>query len=92
MQLLLPHGLSPGYVVSKTTPPGSGYQTGQDWTSATVAHTIHIRTYTTPFASATIMGQHAAPEIFENDDWVFPEEFLREIAAAQMRYRSSLGR
>jgi hypothetical protein len=38
------------------------------------------------------MGQHAAPEIFENDDWVFPEEFLREIAAAQMRYRSSLGR
>jgi hypothetical protein len=26
--------------------------------------------------------QYTTPEIFEGDDWVFPEEFLRELAAA----------
>ncbi len=30
------------------------------------------------------------PEIFEGDDWVFPEEFLRELAAAQVRYTKKL--
>jgi hypothetical protein len=27
-----------------------------------------------------------APEIFEDGKWEFPEEFLRELAAAQTRY------
>ena len=36
--------------------------------------------------------QHATPEIFENTDWVFPEEFLRELVAAQMRYAQKLAR
>jgi hypothetical protein len=33
---------------------------------------------------------HAGPEIFENDKWVFPEEFLRELVAAQMRHAQNL--
>ena len=34
--------------------------------------------------------KYAIPEIFENDDWVFPEEFLRELAAAQVRHIQKL--
>lgn len=30
--------------------------------------------------------QRATPEIFENVGWVFPEEFLRELAAAQVQH------
>jgi hypothetical protein len=34
--------------------------------------------------------KYAIPEIFENDDWVFPEAFLRELAAAQVRHTQKL--
>jgi BTB/POZ domain len=34
--------------------------------------------------------KYAIPEIFEKDDWVFPEEFLRELAAAQVRHAQKL--
>jgi hypothetical protein len=34
--------------------------------------------------------KYAIPEIFENDDWVFPEEFLRELAVAQVRHTQKL--
>ena len=57
VEVLLPHGLSPGCVVSKTTSPSSGYQTGRDSSYTTFAYTIYIRKHTTPFASATIMGR-----------------------------------
>jgi hypothetical protein len=33
-----------------------------------------------------------AIEIFENDDRVFPEEFLRELAAAQVQHIQKLAR
>lgn len=31
-----------------------------------------------------------APEIFEDSKWEFPEEFLRELAAAETRYTMRL--
>lgn len=31
-----------------------------------------------------------APEIFESEEWIFPVEFLRELAAAQMRDRKRI--
>jgi hypothetical protein len=34
--------------------------------------------------------KYAIPEIFENDDWVFPEAFLRELAAALVRHTQKL--
>jgi hypothetical protein len=34
--------------------------------------------------------RYTTPEIFEGDDWVFPEEFLRELAAAQVRLTKKL--
>jgi hypothetical protein len=34
--------------------------------------------------------QYAVSEIFENNNWVFPEEFLRELAAAQVRRTQKL--
>jgi len=36
--------------------------------------------------------QYTTPEIFEGDDWVFPEEFLRELAAAQIRHTQKLAK
>jgi hypothetical protein len=36
--------------------------------------------------------QYTTPEIFEGDDWVFPEEFLRELAAAQVRHTQKLAK
>jgi hypothetical protein len=36
--------------------------------------------------------QYATPEIFEGNDWVFPEEFLRELAAAQVRHTRKLAK
>jgi hypothetical protein len=36
--------------------------------------------------------QYATPEIFESDDWVYPEEFLRELAAAQVRHTRKLAK
>ena len=34
--------------------------------------------------------RYTTPEIFEGEDWVFPEEFLRELAAAQVRHTKKL--
>jgi hypothetical protein len=34
--------------------------------------------------------KYAIPKIFEKDGWVFPEEFLRELAAAQVRHTQKL--
>jgi len=31
-----------------------------------------------------------APEIFEDEKWIFPMEFMRELAAAQMRQRTRI--
>ena len=31
-----------------------------------------------------------APEIFESEEWIFPMEFMRELAAAQMRDRKRI--
>ena len=34
--------------------------------------------------------KYAIPDIFDNDYWVFPEEFQRELAAAQVRHTQKL--
>jgi len=31
-----------------------------------------------------------APEIFESEEWMFPMEFMRDLAAAQMRDRKRI--
>lgn len=34
--------------------------------------------------------QYATTESFKNDDWVFSEEFLRKLAAAQVQHTQKL--
>jgi hypothetical protein len=34
--------------------------------------------------------RYAIPENFEIDDWVFTEEFLRELVVAQLRHTQKL--
>jgi len=58
-----------------------------------ISYRVTICNKTSPVPSSLSVSwvvQYTTPEIFENDNWVFPEEFLRELAAAQVRHIQEL--
>lgn len=91
LQVLHPCRLSTSGVRSESASGGSQQEEDQDSSHSAFAYTVHIREHATTQVTlrrlwilwVILCGD---PKIFTCDKWGFTEEFLRELAAAQVRY------